>query len=207
MDGAAQRWREPVGEAGRATGQFPVRRALLCRTSRRRPALGAAGNGDVAVSEKRLSRGAFMADEPKKSATELAAIRTRMASLRSVQAANRTLMAWIRTALSCFTFGFTIYKVFEGFEETGKALPHPDTPRNAGLFLSGLGIFAIVAGLFEYWQTIRDVHRMRHGAHPSKVTLRHMAFRFIRTQSIVFMAVIMLLAGLFIVFGIFAKIL
>ena len=148
-----------------------------------------------------------MADDPRRSRNELAGIRTRMASLRSVQAANRTLMAWIRTALSCFSFGFTIFKVFEGFAEAGKALPHPDTPRNAGLFLVGLGIFAIVSGLFEYWQTIRDIHRMRHGIQPSKADLRRMVFRFLCTQSIIFMAVVMLLAGLFIVFGIFANIL
>jgi len=150
---------------------------------------------------------AFVADEPRRSRNELADARTRMASLRSVQAANRTLMAWIRTALSCFSFGFTIFKIFEDFAEAGKNLPHPDSPRNAGLFLVALGIFAIVAGLFQYWQTIKDIYRMKHGIHPSEATLRRTAFRFMSTQSITLMAVVMLLAGLFIVFGIFAKVL
>jgi len=145
--------------------------------------------------------------EPIKSTTELAYVRTRMASLRSVQAANRTLMGWIRTTLSCFSFGFTIFEVFKGFAETGRPLPDADTPRNAGLFLVCLGIFAISAGIFEYWQTIKDVQRMGHGLHPSQSTLRRAVFRFIRTQSSVLVAIVMLLAGLFIVFGIFTKIL
>ncbi len=39
------------------------------------------------------------------------------------------------------------------------ALPRPDTPRNIGLFLIGLGTLAIVMGTVEYWEAIR---RLRH---------------------------------------------
>ena len=38
-----------------------------------------------------------------------------LATLRTMLAADRTLMAWIRTSLSLESFGFTIYKVLQGF--------------------------------------------------------------------------------------------
>jgi uncharacterized membrane protein YidH (DUF202 family) len=84
---------------------------------------GAAQKADVMTAENR-------------SAQELAEDRTDMASARTLMAADRTLMAWIRTALSMLSFGFTIYKVLEGFQQAGRVLPNQHTPRNVGLFLS-----------------------------------------------------------------------
>jgi putative membrane protein len=81
-----------------------------------------------------------------------------MGTMRTIMAADRTLMAWIRTALSMFSFGFTIYKVLEGVAEQG-VLPHSDTPQRVGLFLAGLGTASMVLGLFSYWTTLQDLRR------------------------------------------------
>jgi putative membrane protein len=82
----------------------------------------------------------------------LAATRTRMA-------ADRTMMAWIRTALSLFSFGFTIYKVLQAFEEAGRVLPgaNINTPRVVGLFLTGTGTLAILMGTTQYVMCLQEL--------------------------------------------------
>jgi putative membrane protein len=52
------------------------------------------------------------------------------------------------------SFGFTIYKVLEGFREAGVHLSHPHSPRTIGLFLTGLGTVSMVLGTIEYWRMI-----------------------------------------------------
>jgi len=78
------------------------------------------------------------------SANELAQERTDLATDRTLMAADRSCMAWSRTALSSISFGFTIYKVLQGLEATGRVLGHPNTPRTVGLFLTTMGTGAMV---------------------------------------------------------------
>jgi putative membrane protein len=73
-----------------------------------------------------------------------------MAAARTLMAADRTLMAWVRTSLSLQSFGFTIYKVLQAFQQEGGALPREQTPRNVGLFLTAMGTIAMVMGTVEY---------------------------------------------------------
>lgn len=95
-----------------------------------------------------------MANAQARSANELAEERTDLATTRTLMAADRTLMAWIRTALSMISFGFTIYKVLEGFIDAGVHLAHPHSPRSFGLFLTGMGTVSMVLGTIEYWRVI-----------------------------------------------------
>ncbi|HEY2024516.1 YidH family protein [Paraburkholderia sp.] len=95
-----------------------------------------------------------MANVEARSANQLAEDRTDLATTRTLMAADRTLMAWIRTALSMISFGFTIYKVLQGFTEAGVHLAHPHSPRTVGLFLTGMGTVSMVMGTIEYWLTI-----------------------------------------------------
>jgi putative membrane protein len=96
------------------------------------------------------------------SANELARSRTDMAIQRTLMAADRTLMAWVRTSLSLSSFGFTIYKILQGFQQAGMLLPKVDTPRNVGLFLIGLGTAAMVMGLVEYWHALKELRVLKH---------------------------------------------
>jgi putative membrane protein len=93
------------------------------------------------------------------SSNEMAHQRTDLACSRTLMAADRSLMAWVRTALSMISFGFTIYKVLEGFQKAGAVL-HGVSPRSAGLFLTGLGTLAIVAGTVEYWHRAKAVRHL-----------------------------------------------
>jgi putative membrane protein len=102
-----------------------------------------------------------MMTEHTRSAQELAEDRTDLATSRTLMAADRTLMAWIRTSLSMLSFGFTIYKVLEGFQQAGRALPREQTPRNVGLFLTALGTVAMVMGTIEYWENIKTLRRFQ----------------------------------------------
>jgi putative membrane protein len=146
---------------------------------------------------KEALRGAFASwwgtvpmDRPKESSDELAGDRTDMASMRTLMAADRTLMAWVRTSLSLSSFGFTIYKVLQGFAQAGFHLPHSQTPLVVGLFLTGLGTLAMVMGSVEYAQSLRELRRFMD------IKLARPAF---------IMAMLMGLIGLFLFFSIITK--
>lgn len=102
-----------------------------------------------------------MTTQQSKSSNELAEDRTNLAVKRNLMAADRTLMAWVRTALSMISFGFTIYKVLQTFQETGGHIfVHRMEPRNVGLFLVGLGTMSMVMGTIEYWQTLKELRQL-----------------------------------------------
>lgn len=105
-----------------------------------------------------------MMTEPPATANELAGQRTDLAVRRTVMAADRSLMAWIRTGLSLISFGFTIYKLLQEAEKLTQAHEalRSQSPRNVGLFLTGLGTIAIVIGTIEYWQTRKDLLHEGH---------------------------------------------
>lgn len=98
-----------------------------------------------------------MTTQAGKSANELAEIRTDLAATRTLMAADRSLMAWIRTALSMISFGFTIYKLLQGFQESGVHMPHLESPRLVGLFLTALGTTSMVMGTVEYWYRLKEL--------------------------------------------------
>ena len=92
-----------------------------------------------------------MSDTELKITDVLALDRTRMA-------AERTLMAWVRTALSMISFGFTIYKFLQVLQEQS-TLPvmRPQTPRDVGLTLTGIGTFAVAIACVQHWKYIRKL--------------------------------------------------
>jgi putative membrane protein len=113
--------------------------------------------------------------------------------MNTLMAADRTLMAWTRTSLSLLSFGFTIYKILQGFQDVeGKFVVRTDVPRNAGLFLTGMGTLAMVMGTVEYCQTLRTLHQTQI---------------FERPRASLVMALIMSLMGLLLFFSIIAKVL
>jgi putative membrane protein len=104
------------------------------------------------------------AGEAPRTSDELAVERTRLAAERTLMAADRSLMAWLRTALSMISFGFTIYKLLQGFEEAGTHLSHASSPRTMGMFLTGMGTLAMVLGTIEYWYRLKDLRKQNHFA-------------------------------------------
>jgi putative membrane protein len=96
-----------------------------------------------------------------RSTNQLAADRTRLAARRTVMAADRSLMAWVRTALSMISFGFTIYKILQGYDNEAARLAHPDTPRHVGLFLTAMGTASMVMGTAEYWRTLEGLREFQ----------------------------------------------
>ncbi|MDM0084934.1 DUF202 domain-containing protein [Variovorax sp. J31P179] len=92
-----------------------------------------------------------------KTSDELAQIRTDLAVERTLMASDRSLMAWVRTGLSMISFGFTIYKVLEAFQQQGGHLRSDAAARNVGLFLTGLGTVSIVVGTIEYWARLKSL--------------------------------------------------
>jgi putative membrane protein len=125
-------------------------------------------------------------------ANQLAQERTDLAAMRTLMAADRTLMAWVRTALSLESFGFTIYKVLQAFQEEGRALPRDQTPTNVGLFLTAMGVVAMVMGTAEYLQTRKALQQFH------EVPLARWSF---------VLALLMSFMGLLLFFGIIAKVL
>jgi len=95
-------------------------------------------------------------------------------------------MAWTRTALSMISFGFTIYKVLEALLSQG-TMTRPGLPRDAGLFLTGLGTLAMLMGVIEYWVHIKALQQLKR--------LRLMQPSFV-------MALIMLVVGVSLFFSI-----
>jgi len=117
---------------------------------------------------------------------------TDQGEMRTIMGADRTLMAWIRTGLSMISFGFTIYKFLEGAApRDGGVLSHPESPQRVGLFLCALGTMSIVLGTWDYWQTLQDLNRAEH-------------FRLGRP--VLFIALVMSLAGVALFFAIASRV-
>jgi putative membrane protein len=123
---------------------------------------------------------------------QLAQERTDMGSLRTLMAADRTLMAWVRTALALQSFGFTIYKVLQAFQQEGGALPRDHTPATVGLFLTAMATFAMVMGTLAYLHTRKALQSFQ------EVPLARPSF---------VMAVVMSVTGVLLFFDIIVKVL
>jgi putative membrane protein len=67
-------------------------------------------------------------------------------------------MGWIRTALSMISFGFTIFKFLEYTQEQGiRPLMRTHGPREVGLTLIGIGIFALIIACVQHWQFLKKL--------------------------------------------------
>jgi putative membrane protein len=92
-----------------------------------------------------------MSDKQLKTSDILALDRTRMA-------AERTLMAWLRTALSMIAFGFTIYKFLQSMQQQSTVpVLRPQSPRNVGLMLVGIGTVALMVACVQHWKYVKNL--------------------------------------------------
>jgi putative membrane protein len=111
--------------------------------------------------------------------------------VRTMMAADRTLMAWIRTSLSMFSFGYTIYKVLQEMQEVENVTLHDAAPRNAGILLTVAGTVALIMGIAEYCGTLWLLRR---------------SYRFRLLRSALVMSVAMATAGVLLSLGIVFRI-
>ena len=75
-------------------------------------------------------------------------------------ASDRTLMAWIRTSLSLIGFGFTLAKVFQSLAEEHVIVRGPAGTsglRAVGMALLLLGVFALVAAIFDHHHDLKQL--------------------------------------------------
>jgi putative membrane protein len=94
---------------------------------------------------------------------------TQMALDRTWLAHERTLMAWVRTATSMISFAFAQYKFFE-FEQK----QHPPgvfSPRAFAIFLSGVGLVALLFAVINREREVRELKTQLHQQRFSLATL------------------------------------
>jgi inner membrane protein YidH len=98
--------------------------------------------------------------------TSLAVDRTRLAH-------ERTLMAWVRTATSMISFGFTIYKFFQGGPgapvRVGMTRPLLD-PRTFATIMIAVALVALLLASVDHHREMRAL-RARYGEMPPSTSL------------------------------------
>ena len=85
---------------------------------------------------------------------------TRLALDRTFLAHERTLMAWVRTSTSLISFGFTIYKFFQGMRQSGElagASEHPLGARTMSLMMISIGLAGLVLAIVDHRRSVRQL--------------------------------------------------
>lgn len=89
---------------------------------------------------------------------------TRLSATRTGMSADRTLMSWIRTSFSMISFGFTIGKFFQYLNEQSHA-SRPGSGRTLAILLILLGLFSLIAGVWEYRHTMASLEHTTGSRH------------------------------------------
>lgn len=89
---------------------------------------------------------------------------TRLAYDRTWLAYERTMQAWVRTAISCITFGFSVYKLSE-IVTPNASRSRLAGPHELGIALVCVGFLALAMATVEYRQSIRFL-RLEYGKSP-----------------------------------------
>jgi len=100
-----------------------------------------------------------MSEEIKKLESKPTLSNTDLAFERTTLAHERTLMAWIRTAISCISFGFTIYKFFEEWRKTEQPVQTIFTPRIVGMVMILFGLMGLVFATIQHYTAIKKLKR------------------------------------------------
>lgn len=74
---------------------------------------------------------------------------------RTYLAHERTLMAWTRTSASLISFGFTIYKFFEGLGLRGQR--HPLGYVTFSVVMISIGLLALFLATLQHWRDTREL--------------------------------------------------
>jgi putative membrane protein len=77
-------------------------------------------------------------------------LRLPAALVRTALSSEQTLMSWIRTALSLFTFGFSITQFFHYLEQQKEGDQISADPRRLGVALVSAGIVVLLFAMLEH---------------------------------------------------------
>lgn len=86
-------------------------------------------------------------------------LRLPAALVRTALSAEQTLMSWVRSALSMFTFGFSIVQFFHYLAGQRQSAELAAGPRRLGLALIGVGIVVLFLAVAEYVLRLRRLRR------------------------------------------------
>ena len=82
---------------------------------------------------------------------------TDLAFERTALAHERTLMAWLRTAMSMISFGFTIYKFFQGTSNTAEGSGRWLSPRIVGMIMISFGLLSLLLALIQNQTAVKKL--------------------------------------------------
>ena len=82
------------------------------------------------------------------------------ALVRTAFSSEQTLMSWMRTAVSLFTFGFSISQFFHYLDKQQGGAILSAGPRRLGLALICLGVLALALAMFEHLHRLRALQRL-----------------------------------------------
>lgn len=77
---------------------------------------------------------------------------------RTYLAHERTLMAWTRTAASLISFGFTIYKFFEGALDRNRQ-NHPLGYRTFSFAMISIGLISLILATLQHRRDTKEIER------------------------------------------------
>ena len=98
-----------------------------------------------------------MPEEKNTAGTPSTLSNTDLAFERTALAHERTLMAWLRTAMSMISFGFTIYKFFQGASNTAKGADRWLTPRLVGMIMISFGLLSLLLALIQNQTAVKKL--------------------------------------------------
>ena len=104
--------------------------------------------------EKQQSPSESEHDETVKTPRDL---RLPAALVRTALSSEQTLMSWIRTALSLFTFGFSITQFFHFVEQQREGDQISSDPRRLGVALVSAGIVVLLFAMAEHVLRLRKM--------------------------------------------------
>jgi putative membrane protein len=82
------------------------------------------------------------------------------ALVRTALSSERSLMAWMRTAVTLYTFGFTITKFADYLAAQGSAAASPTGPARLAAILILLGIFGLTLGVVDHLRRMRRMYQL-----------------------------------------------
>jgi putative membrane protein len=134
--------------------------------------------------------------------TKLSIYSTDLTIENTIMAADRTQMSVLNSSLSLIGFGFTIFKFFQEVGRQTQPAVFGPPARNFGLLLVLLGIFLLLAGMFNRIRVVRSIEQRRQALHDQGLSLVPPKHSISPNMAV---SVMLLIGGVLVVLGIVAR--